>query len=70
MILINEEGKEHPVTMVQKWPIKLPVKAYQEKIRPYKMMETGVRIIDILNPIVVGGTGFIHGPFGCSKTVS
>ena len=32
-------------------------------------METGVRVIDTLNPIAEGGTGFIPGPFGCGKTV-
>ena len=33
------------------------------------MLETGVRVIDTLNPIVEGGTGFIPGPFGTGKTV-
>jgi V/A-type H+-transporting ATPase subunit A len=55
--------------MVQKWPVKLPIKAYKEKPRPFKLMETGVRVIDSLNPIVEGGTGFIPGPFGTGKTV-
>ena len=32
-------------------------------------METGVRVIDTVNPIVEGGTGFIPGPFGTGKTV-
>jgi V/A-type H+-transporting ATPase subunit A len=42
---------------------------YQEKPRPFKLLETGVRSIDTLNPIVEGGTGFIPGPFGTGKTV-
>ena len=29
----------------------------------------GVRVIDTVNPIVEGGTGFIPGPFGTGKTV-
>ena len=57
------------VTMVQKWPVKLPLKSYRNKPRPYKILETGVRVIDTLNPITEGGTGFIPGPFGCGKTV-
>lgn len=32
-------------------------------------METGVRVIDTMNPILEGGTGFIPGPFGTGKTV-
>lgn len=57
------------VTMTQKWPVKVAVKAYSEKPRPEKIMETGVRVIDSFNPIAEGGTGFIPGPFGCGKTV-
>ena len=67
--LVDAEGEEHPVTMVQKWPVKVAVKGYVEKPRPSKIMETGVRIIDTFNPIAEGGTGFIPGPFGCGKTV-
>jgi V/A-type H+-transporting ATPase subunit A len=68
-ILRDQNGKEIPVTMVQKWPIKRAIKAYREKPRPFKILETGVRTIDTLNPIVEGGTGFIPGPFGSGKTV-
>ena len=67
--LVNEEGEEVPVTMTQKWPVKVAVKGYREKPRPQKIMETGVRVIDTFNPIAEGGTGFIPGPFGCGKTV-
>jgi len=68
-VLVNSNGDEETVTMVQKWPIKVAVKAYKEKPRPFKIMETGVRIIDTFNPMAEGGTGFIPGPFGCGKTV-
>lgn len=68
-VLTDSKGKEIPVTMVQKWPVKIPIKAYKEKPRPFKLLETGVRTIDTLNPVVEGGTGFIPGPFGCGKTV-
>jgi len=67
--LVNSEGKEQVVTMVQKWPVKVAIRAYKEKPRPFKMMETGIRCIDSLNPIVEGGTGFTPGPFGTGKTV-
>lgn len=68
-VLKDEDGTEIPITMVQKWPVKVAIRAYQEKPRPDKIMETGVRVIDTLNPIAEGGTGFIPGPFGCGKTV-
>ncbi len=68
-VLTDKDGKEHEVTMVQKWPVKVPIKAYREKPRPFKVLETGVRVFDTLNPIAEGGTGFIPGPFGSGKTV-
>ena len=68
-VLVDKDNKDIPVTMVQKWPVKVPIKAYRDKPRPFKLLETGVRTIDTLNPIVEGGTGFIPGPFGCGKTV-
>ena len=68
-VLVNEAGEEVPVSMIQKWPVKVAIKGYKEKPRPSRIMETGVRVIDTLNPIAEGGTGFIPGPFGCGKTV-
>ena len=68
-VLTGADGEDVNVTMVQRWPVKVAVKAYKEKPRPQKIMETGVRVIDTFNPIAEGGTGFIPGPFGCGKTV-
>ena len=68
-VLQNAEGEKVDVTMTQRWPVKVAVKGYKEKPRPNRIMETGVRVIDTLNPIAEGGTGFIPGPFGCGKTV-
>lgn len=67
--LTDEKGNDVDVTMTQKWPVKVAIKAFKEKPRPYKLLETGVRAIDTFNPIAEGGTGFIPGPFGCGKTV-
>lgn len=52
--LRSEEGEEKVVTMVQRWPVKVPITCYQEKPRPFKLLETGVRTMDTLNPIVEG----------------
>ncbi|MFP4488834.1 MAG: V-type ATP synthase subunit A [Bacteroidales bacterium] len=68
-VLTDAEGRKQSVSMVQKWPVKRPLKAYNNKPRPSKILETGIRAIDTLNPITEGGTGFIPGPFGCGKTV-
>ena len=68
-VLTGADGEDVDVTMTQKWPVKVAIKGYKEKPRPNRIMETGVRVIDTLNPIAEGGTGFIPGPFGCGKTV-
>ncbi len=68
-VITNSDGDDIPVTMVQKWPVKVAVTAFKEKPRPFKLLETGVRCMDTLNPITEGGTGFIPGAFGTGKTV-
>ena len=68
-VLTDKDGKDIEVNMIQKWPVKKAMTFYKEKPRPYKLLETGVRTIDTINPIVEGGTGFIPGPFGTGKTV-
>ena len=68
-VVEDKDGKEIELNMIQRWPVKQPVTLYKEKPRPYKLLETGVRTLDTLNPIVEGGTGFIPGAFGTGKTV-
>lgn len=68
-VLKDEAGRSCPVTMVQKWPVRVAITHYKEKPRPFKVLETGVRVMDTFNPIAEGGTGFIPGPFGSGKTV-
>ena len=68
-VLIDETGEEVNLSMIQKWPVKVAITNYVEKPRPFKIMDTGIRIIDTFNPIAEGGTGFIPGPFGSGKTV-
>lgn len=68
-VLTDATGNDININMIQKWPVKKAITCYKEKPRPYKLLETGVRTMDTLNPIVEGGTGFIPGPFGTGKTV-
>lgn len=65
---VDEEGKEHEFTMMQKWPIKNAL-IQGEKIKPTKMMDTGERIIDTQFPLMKGGSFCTPGPFGAGKTV-
>jgi len=68
-VVKDKVGKEINLTMTQKWPVKVAIRAYRDKPRPFKILETGIRVMDTLNPIAEGGTGFIPGPFGSGKTV-
>lgn len=64
----DDSGREYEFTMVQKWPVKNAL-FHGEKVKPTKMMETGMRIIDTQFPIMKGGTFCSPGPFGAGKTV-
>jgi V/A-type H+-transporting ATPase subunit A len=64
----DEQGKEHELTMVQRWPVKMPL-IQGKKIKATKMMDTGERVIDTQFPILKGGTFCTPGPFGAGKTV-
>ena len=68
-VITDKDGNDINVNMIQRWPVKKAMTNYKEKPRPFKLLETGVRVIDTVNPIVEGGTGFIPGPFGTGKTV-
>jgi V/A-type H+-transporting ATPase subunit A len=55
--------------MKQLWPVKIPITAYAEKLRPETTLITKMRLIDSLFPVARGGTYCIPGPFGAGKTV-
>jgi V/A-type H+-transporting ATPase subunit A len=66
--LDGERGAE-TVTMLQRWPVKLPVTCYAERLKPEQPLVTKARIIDTFFPVAKGGTYCIPGPFGAGKTV-
>jgi len=57
------------VAMLQRWPVKVPIKCFTERLEPTETLETTVRTIDTFFPVAVGGTYCIPGPFGAGKTV-
>jgi len=67
--IIEKDGKETPVTMIQKWPVRLD-RPYKKKIDPTIPLLTGQRIYDTFFPMAKGGTAAIPGGFGTGKTVS
>ncbi len=67
--LTNEQGDTVEVALMQRWPVKVPIKAYSERLRPTEPMVTKVRTVDTFFPVALGGTYCIPGPFGAGKTV-
>ncbi len=67
--LRKEDGDEVTITMRQEWPVKIPVRAYQERLLPNRQLLTQCRLIDVFFPLAEGGTACIPGPFGAGKTV-
>ena len=68
-LLKTKKGETVTVTMVQNWPVKIPISTYKEKILPQKPLITQQRTIDTFFPVAVGGTFCTPGPFGAGKTV-
>jgi V/A-type H+-transporting ATPase subunit A len=61
--------KIYPVYLSQNWPVKIPIQAYAERLKPDEPLVTKMRLIDSLFPVARGGTYCIPGPFGAGKTV-
>ena len=66
--LTTEDGRDVPLTMVQKWPVRIG-RPYEKKYSPERPLCSGQRIIDTMFPIAKGGTAAVPGPFGSGKTV-
>ncbi|MBR2987263.1 MAG: V-type ATP synthase subunit A, partial [Clostridia bacterium] len=68
-VITDERGREIPLSMSFKWPVKRAIKCYSERLAPVETMETKVRLIDSFFPVAKGGTYCTPGPFGAGKTV-
>lgn len=68
-VISDERGRDIPVSMSFKWPVKRAIKCYSERLAPVETMETKVRLIDSFFPVAKGGTYCTPGPFGAGKTV-
>ena len=67
--LQGPDGRDTKVQMMQRWPVKVPITCYAERLAPVEPLVTSVRTIDTFFPVAVGGTYCIPGPFGAGKTV-
>ena len=68
-VITDERGRDIPISMSFKWPVKRAVKCYSERLVSVETMETKVRLIDSFFPVAKGGTYCTPGPFGAGQTV-
>ena len=68
-VLQLDDGTEKELTMMQKWPIRVP-RPTTRRYPASKPLVTGQRILDTLFPIAKGGTAAIPGGFGTGKTMT
>ena len=66
---LEKDDETISVNMIQKWPVRMPLGIYKERLLPTTPMVTKQRIIDTFFPVMLGGTYCIPGPFGAGKTV-
>lgn len=66
--LQKKDGSELPITMTQKWPIRVP-RPTSRRYPASQPLITGQRIVDTLFPLAKGGTAAIPGGFGTGKTM-
>ena len=66
-VVILEDGTE--LKMYQTWPVRHS-RPVREKLDPTAPFLTGMRILDVMFPVAMGGNAAIPGPFGSGKTVT
>ncbi|MDZ7707269.1 MAG: V-type ATP synthase subunit A [Trueperaceae bacterium] len=66
-VVVLEDGTE--LKMAHPWAVR-QARPVQQKLDPVTPFLTGMRILDVLFPLTMGGTAAIPGPFGSGKTVT
>jgi F-type H+-transporting ATPase subunit beta len=60
---------DRPVNAVERWPIHRPAPTLVEQATEARMFETGIKVIDLLEPYLQGGKIGLFGGAGVGKTV-
>ena len=66
---IRHDGDVKELTMMQEWPVRKP-RPYKQRFDPSGLLTTGMRILDYMFPLALGGKASIPGGFGTGKTVA
>jgi F-type H+/Na+-transporting ATPase subunit beta len=60
---------DRPVDAAERWPIHRPAPEFEEQSTELEMFETGIKVIDLLEPYLKGGKIGLFGGAGVGKTV-
>jgi F-type H+-transporting ATPase subunit beta len=60
---------DRPIKTNLRWPIHRPAPTLEEQSTELKMFETGIKVIDLLEPYLQGGKIGLFGGAGVGKTV-
>ncbi len=66
---VEHDGEVKELTLMQKWPVRKP-RPYKQRSDPSGLLTTGMRILDYMFPLALGGKAAIPGGFGTGKTVA
>jgi V/A-type H+-transporting ATPase subunit A len=66
---IEHDGEVKELTLMQEWPVRKP-RPYKDRSDPSGLLTTGMRILDYMFPLALGGKASIPGGFGTGKTVA
>ncbi|MFC1897698.1 V-type ATP synthase subunit A [Chloroflexota bacterium] len=66
---VDDNGEVKELTMMQKWPVRKP-RPYKQRYKASQLLVTGMRILDYMFPLALGGKAAIPGGFGTGKTVT
>jgi V/A-type H+-transporting ATPase subunit A len=65
----KHDGEVKELTLMQEWPVRKP-RPYKQRADPSGLLTTGMRILDYMFPLALGGKASIPGGFGTGKTVA
>ncbi|MCL0098268.1 V-type ATP synthase subunit A [Dehalococcoidia bacterium] len=66
---VEQDGVQKELTLKQEWPVRKP-RPYKNRFDPSGLLVTGMRIMDYMFPLALGGKACVPGGFGTGKTVA
>jgi len=68
--LLGEPVDNQPAPQAEeRWPIHRPAPSYEEQVTETEMLETGIKVVDLICPFAKGGKIGLFGGAGVGKTV-